>query len=276
MRRYLLVAAIALTPNLVLAQVPESQAPVRNLAEFEGHYQYRDGLTLFMVTSGKQLMAIIGDSKYLLRAAGTDTFLNPAGDSIPFVRDPTGRIVAFKENGEEFARLSSNVPKAARLLLKARMNGPNGLPVVYRYEPPSRLPDGIRVGEAGPATLPTKVAEQLVNGVIDGTYPDVRSILIYHKGALLLENIFTASTATGRMEWSALPFRDRSGPDNSHDRKLPYRPDLEHHAAISLGPLVCFWTGAAEDQRSTRRSDRTELVSHSPAVRLWICVVRCG
>ena len=189
-RRYLLVAAIALTPNLVLAQVPESQAAVRNLTEYEGHYQYRDGLTLFMVTSGKQLVAIIGDAKYLLRAAGTDTFLNPAGDSLPFVRDPTGRIVAFKENGEEFARLSSNVPKAARLLLKARTNGPNGLPVVYRYEPPSRLPDGIRVGKAGPATLPPEVAEQLVNGVIDGTYADVRSILIYHKGALLLEEYF--------------------------------------------------------------------------------------
>ena len=175
------------------SQTPTTQiadAPKQNLAEFEGHYQYRDGLTLFMVTSGKQLMAIIGDSKYLLRAAGTDTFLNPAGNSLPFVRDPAGRIVAFKESGEEFARLSSNVPKAARLLLKARMNVPNGLPVVYRYKPPSRLPDGIRVGEAGPATLPPKVAEQLVNGVIDGTYPDVRSILIYHKGALLLEEYF--------------------------------------------------------------------------------------
>ena len=62
--------------------------------------------------------------------------------------------------------------------------------MVYRYEPPSRLPDGIRVGEAGPATLPPEVAEQLVNGVIDGTYADVRSILIYRKGALLLEEYF--------------------------------------------------------------------------------------
>ena len=62
--------------------------------------------------------------------------------------------------------------------------------MVYRYEPPSRLPDGIPVGEAGPATLPPEVAEQLVNGVIDGTYADVRSILIYHKGALLLEEYF--------------------------------------------------------------------------------------
>lgn len=60
----------------------------------------------------------------------------------------------------------------------------------HRYEKPIRLPDGIRAGEAGPGTLSTEVAERLVNGVIDGAYPDVRSILIYHKGALRLEEYF--------------------------------------------------------------------------------------
>jgi CubicO group peptidase (beta-lactamase class C family) len=192
--RILLAALLifgASTP--VTSQTPTTQiadAPKRNLAEFEGQYEYRDGLTLFMVTSGEQLIAIIDQSKYVLRVAGTDTFLNPAGDSIPFVRDANGRIVAFKEYGEEFARLSSKVPTSARLLLKPRANGPDGLPAAYHYQSPPRIPDGIRVGEAGPATLPPEVAEQLVNGVIDGTYPDVRSILIYHKGALLLEEYF--------------------------------------------------------------------------------------
>ena len=147
-------------------------------------------LTLFMVASGERLVAIIGEAKYALRAAGTDTFTNPSGDPIPFLRDATGRIVAFKESGDTFARLSSNVPAATRRLLEPRPRGPNGLPVVYRYEPPARLPDGIRIGEAGPDTLPPEVAEQLVNGVIDGTYPDVRSILVYRKGALLLEEYF--------------------------------------------------------------------------------------
>jgi CubicO group peptidase (beta-lactamase class C family) len=64
------------------------------------------------------------------------------------------------------------------------------LPAVYRYVSPPRLSDGIRVGEAGPATLPLEVAEQLVNGVITNTYADVRSILVYRKGALLLEEYF--------------------------------------------------------------------------------------
>jgi CubicO group peptidase (beta-lactamase class C family) len=190
----LLLAALLLisasTPVTPQTPAQVAQTPLRNLAEFEGHYEYRDGLTLFMVANKGQLTAIIGDSKYVLRAAGTDAFLNPPGDSIPFVRDANGRIVAFKEYGDEFARLSSKVPAATRLLLEPRPKGPDGLPVVYRYAPPTRLPDGIRVGEAGPATLPPKVAEQLVNGVIDGTYPDVRSILVYRKGVLLLEEYF--------------------------------------------------------------------------------------
>jgi CubicO group peptidase (beta-lactamase class C family) len=190
--RLLLPALLILWASTpVMSQTSTTQiAEARNLTEFEGHYAYRDGLTLFMVVRRDQLFAVIGDSKYLLRTAGTDTFLNPPGDSIPFVRDANGQIVAFKEYGEEFARLSSKVPTAARRLLEARPSDPNGLPVVYQYEAPPQLPDGIRVGAAGPRTLPRKVAEQLVSGVIDGTYADVRSILIYRQGTLLLEEYF--------------------------------------------------------------------------------------
>jgi CubicO group peptidase (beta-lactamase class C family) len=167
-----------------------SQAPQQDLAEFEGHYQYRDGGTLYVVSGGQQLFAIIGETKVLLRVAGTDTFLNPPGNTIPFVRDAGGRVVAFKESGVQFARLSSDVPASARQLLIPRADGPNGLPVVYRYEPPPQLRDGIEVGEAGATGLPPEVAEQLVNGVIDGTYPDVHSLLIYHRGSLVLEEYF--------------------------------------------------------------------------------------
>jgi CubicO group peptidase (beta-lactamase class C family) len=192
--RLLLAALLALfasTPTISQTTATQSSdAPKGSLTEYEGRYQYRDGLTLFMVASGEQLVAIIDDAKYLLRAAGTDTFLNPAGDTIPFVRDETGRVVAFKEYGEEFARHSLAVPEAARLLLKPRPDATDGSSVVYRYKSPPNLADGIRVAEAGPGALPREVLEQLVSGVINGTYVDVHSILVYHKGALLLEEYF--------------------------------------------------------------------------------------
>ena len=168
----------------------QTAAPLQDLAEFEGRYEYRDGLSLFMVESDGQLVAIIDQSKYLLRPAGMDTFLNPPGDSILFVRNSKGRIVAFKEYDDEFARLSMEVPASARLLLEPRAVGPDGAPARYRYKSPVQLPDGLGVGKATPGTLSPEVAAQLVNGVIDGTYPDVHSILVYHKGALLLEEYF--------------------------------------------------------------------------------------
>ena len=189
----LLIAAflVAWASTPVMPQSPTTHiADARNLAEFEGHYDYRDGGTLFMVANGKRLVAIIGESKYMLHPAGIDTFRNPSGDPIPFLRDADGHIIAFKESGDTFAHRSSNVSAAARLLIEPRPKGPDGRPAVYRYIRPSQFPDGIRADAAGPGTLSPEVAERLVNGVIDGTYLDVRSILVYHKNALRLEEYF--------------------------------------------------------------------------------------
>ncbi|MDX2154424.1 MAG: serine hydrolase [Bryobacteraceae bacterium] len=174
----------------VMQAVLLAQAPSGRLSEYEGHYEYRDGSTLFVVASGEELIAIIGEAKYALRPEGADAFRNRGGDRIPFVRDGSGRIVAFQENGASFRRLSASVPPAVRLLLTARPPDAKGRTAAYRYQQPAELSDGIRTGAAAPDKLPRSVAERLVNGVIDGTYPDVRSILIYRKGELLLEEYF--------------------------------------------------------------------------------------
>lgn len=184
----LFASPILLSSQAVMTQ--PSYLPKQSIREFEGRYQYRDGLTLFMVSSGDQLTAIIGDSKYLLSPVSNDTFKNPAGDSIPFLRNSDGRVIAFKEGEDQFSRLSSSVPDAARRLFYPRPTGPTGKPDIYRYTPPLSLRDGIQVGRAGSSTLPVDVAEQLVNGVIQQKYADVHSLLIYQKGALVLEEYF--------------------------------------------------------------------------------------
>src|SRR5215470_806842 len=66
---------LASASTQVIAQTPAAPgapAPPRNLSEFEGLYEYRDGGTLSMVASGERLVAIIGEGKYPLRAAGVD------------------------------------------------------------------------------------------------------------------------------------------------------------------------------------------------------------
>ena len=191
-----LLAASLLTAFAVTegdAQKPaggNSPALQQELSEFEGLYEYRDGGTLFMVADGERLVAIIGEAKYQLRPVTTDTFTNPSGAPIPFVRDTTGRIVAFREHGDTFVRLSPVVGAEARLLLEPRSPGPDGRPVPYRCTSPPTLTDGIHVGEPGAGTLPCAVAAEIVNGVLDGTYPDVRAIAVHHKGALVLEEYF--------------------------------------------------------------------------------------
>lgn len=162
---------------------PVATPATPDLAQFEGHYAYRDGGTLAMVGDRGRLFAIIGESKYALRIAGTDLFMNAGGDTIPFLRGADGKVVAFSERGDVHARLASTVPAAARALFEARPPGQGA----YRYQRPVQLGDGIAVAAAGPAAT---VAARLVNGVIDGSYPDVHSILVHRNGALLLEEYF--------------------------------------------------------------------------------------
>ncbi len=165
--------------------------PLRqDLSEFEGTYRYRDAATLEMVAGDKGLVAIIGEAKYPLRTVAADTFTNPSGDPILFVRDAAGLIVAFREHGDTFARLSTIIRAETRRLLVPRAPGPDGRPPPYRCATPPALSDGIRVGEMGPGTLPCAVAEQIVNGVLDGTYPEVRAVAVHHKGSLVLEEYF--------------------------------------------------------------------------------------
>ena len=125
---------------------------MKNLTEYQGQYEYRDGGSLVIVATGDRLVAIIGEAKYPLRPLGTDTFRNVVGDRIPFLRDTSGRVIAFKENGGIFKRLSSSVPMAARLLLEPRP-GVDGRKSVYRYKEPEKLPDGIRTSAAESGTL---------------------------------------------------------------------------------------------------------------------------
>lgn len=177
------------------AQAPAGNDSARleqeqDLSEFEGLFRYRDGGSLVMVADGGRLVAVIAEAKYPLRAVARDTFANPSGEPIPFVRDSAGRIIAFREHGDTFARLSTAVDAEIRQLLVPRPPGPDGHPLPYRCTPPPALADGIRVGAMGPGTLSCAIAKQVVNGVLDGTYPDVRAVAVHHRGVLVLEEYF--------------------------------------------------------------------------------------
>lgn len=168
----------------------DSLARVRNLSEFAGVYQYRDGIRLGMVDGDGRLVAIIGDAKYPLQRVAADTFMNAGGARIPFVRDGTGRIIAFQEGGETFPRVSTEVSAELRQLLRPREPAQDGQPRPYECVAPPDLNDGISVAAMSPSTLPCEVAERIVSGVLDGRSADVRAILVHHRGRLVLEEYF--------------------------------------------------------------------------------------
>lgn len=171
------------------AKAAIAQVVPPSLSDFVGTYDYQDG-TIELIAAD-QLIAVLNGNKYKLRHKAADIFVNGAGADVIFRRGADGRVVSLQDETGKYARLSDLVLAQSEALLRPRpLDGPAGSPAVYRYEPPPQLSDGIRVGRAGRPGISPKIAEQLVNGVISGKYADVHSLLIYHKGSLVLEEYF--------------------------------------------------------------------------------------
>jgi CubicO group peptidase (beta-lactamase class C family) len=191
MKIFLLLSLVC--TNVVFGQVHRTESSARTalvLSEFEGVYDYRDDATVTVVANSNRLVAVIGEAKYPLRAVAGDTFANGAGDRILFLRGTDGRVGAFEERRDTFSRRSATIPAVTRQLFIARPPSSDGRLATYSYIAPPQLSDGISVGVPSTGSLPRAVAEQIVNGVIEGTYPDIRAIAVHHKGSLVLEEYF--------------------------------------------------------------------------------------
>ncbi|MES2521394.1 MAG: serine hydrolase [Gemmatimonadota bacterium] len=162
---------------------------------YVGTYDYgrRDSIVI-VPGAGASLIAMFLEGKYPLRPAGTDRFINPRGDTIPFVRDGSSQVTGFVESGVRFARRHGGVPAAVRVLFTPRRDA-NGDPVLgYRYVAPRQAGDGISVGTLLGAGLQNERMETMVRRVLDGSYPDVHSILLLVRDTLVLEEYFYGTT----------------------------------------------------------------------------------
>ncbi len=182
MKTLLLTSTFFLLTAVIHSQTPPS------FAEYVGTYEYGPGQTIEIV-AGDQLFAVLDGAKYKLNPVGVDIFTNPGGQKIPFRRDAKGQITGFDESGKFRARLSPNISKDSAALAHPRPIGQDS-PDSYRYHPPADAHDGIPVGDIAKSELGVTIANQVVHGILDGTYKDVHGVLLFQHGKLLMEEYF--------------------------------------------------------------------------------------
>jgi len=171
---------------VVLTISATAQPPAPSpLPDYRGHYEYEGQSTIDIIAKG-DLFAILDEAKYRLPSSGTDTFLNGAGDKIVFHRDGKGVVTGFKEHNHFYRRLSSEASPEALDLFYPRRNGD----INYAYQVPVDRHDGIPVGDIEESDLGRDAANTIARGILDGTWNDVHSVLLFQHGKLVLEEYF--------------------------------------------------------------------------------------
>ncbi len=180
MRRLWAFALLAFLPFNAIAQARPAA-----LTDYTGIYEYENGTKIDLV-SGKDLFAILDEAKYRLVRSSGDTFLNGAGQPVAFRRNETGSIAGFEEHGHLYRRLSTTPSAAAIALLHPRP----GSDFTYSYRPPTDRYDGLAVGNIAESDLGLDTATTIAAGILNETWTDVHSVLLYQHGKLVYEEYF--------------------------------------------------------------------------------------
>jgi CubicO group peptidase (beta-lactamase class C family) len=111
------------------------------------------------------------------------------GQTVTFPRDASGKVAGYEQNGQFYPRVTTAITPETAALARPRPEGQD-TPADYRYHPPADLHDGIAVGDIARSDLEVATASAIVRAILDGTYKDVHSVLLYQRGKLVLEEYF--------------------------------------------------------------------------------------
>ena len=269
---------LAVLVETLSAQTVPAPAQPPHLADYVGTYRYRHGRNVEIV-AGRGLFAVLDGAKYALRYAAPDAFVNAGGDTVRFGRGPYGAVAGFVERGTSFPRLSASVTPQAAALARPRPPGQDA-PSDYHYRPPADLHDGIAVGDIAASDLGESTAVRIVRGVLDGTYPDVHSVLLYQRGHLVMEEYFygydaaqphqlrsATKSVVSTLAGIAVARGALSGVDERVLPHLPYRayadPD-PRKAGITLGDLLTMRSGLDCNDHSATSPGRETVIDDTP------------
>ncbi|HEX8326292.1 MAG TPA: serine hydrolase domain-containing protein, partial [Hymenobacter sp.] len=182
-----LLVQLAATPA---AAQTARRAPVNPLNEYLGTYEYKKPYgTLQLLPKDSLLLAVIDEAEYPLRRIKRDVFLNAGNDTIPFRRDAAGAVTGFAEAGIFYKRLSLATAKSPASLFARRL--PDGSRPRYTYQPPAATADGLPTASLASMGLNPAPLQTMVQALVDEQqYPGVHSVLLWHRGKLVLEEYF--------------------------------------------------------------------------------------
>ncbi|MCD0467128.1 serine hydrolase [Flavobacterium sp. ENC] len=157
------------------------------LKEYEGVYEYINKGSVKIAASPKDtvLFAIINESKYKLNAVDKDVFENMSKEKVTFERK-AGIITGYSSEGSTYNLLSKKVvfPKE---MWYARLNPKD---FKYIYQQPKQDPDGIPTGNLDKTGLDKALLSEMMQKIVDGSLPNVHSVLIIKDGKLVFEEYF--------------------------------------------------------------------------------------
>jgi CubicO group peptidase (beta-lactamase class C family) len=253
----------------------ETTAP--RLEDFVGTYADTPSHPL-EILNGNEFFAVQDEAKYQLIPKGVDAFSTRYGPKFSFQRDAHGTVTGYEENGKFHPRVSLEVTPESAALEWPRAQGQD--PSNYQYKPPADLHDGIAVGDIVRSPLGAVTANAIVRAILDGTYKDVHSVLLYQDGKLVLEEYFYGYNAlrTHQLRSETKSFVsalagiaiDRRALSGVKERVMPavsyssYANPDPRKTAITVGDFLSMSSGLACDDHSSTSPGREEVLDDSP------------
>jgi CubicO group peptidase (beta-lactamase class C family) len=177
--------------SLALASRAQVATPATlgQLQQYEGQYEYVNGQTLKLAASPRDLTlyALIGDGRYRLAYAAPDIFRDQTGDTVRFHRDAAGQVVAYTTGHQRFQLLKRGQQFPTQIWYPRPLSAQ---PFAYHYRAPAATADGLPVGTLQGTGLSPALLTTMVNRIVDGTHPDIHSVLIIKNGRLVFEEYF--------------------------------------------------------------------------------------
>lgn len=276
--RSLRLAVFPILLAMLGCELKAQETTVQRLADYAGTYADTPGHPV-EVFNGDEFFAVQDEAKYRLMPKGVDAFATMYGPKLTFKREAGGTVTGYEQNGKFHPRISLNVKPESAELTRPRPKGQDS-PSDYRYNPPADLHDGIAVGDIARTDFGVATADAIVHAILDGTYTDVHSVLLYQNGKLVLEEYFYGYTAQRTHQLrsatksvvSALAgiAIDRGSLSGVKERVLPqmsyssYANPDSRKAAITVRDFLSMSSGLDCNDHSSASPGRETVLDDSP------------